>query len=57
LESERQKQGYYNTGWFNPKMRSRAANLLICQQSNIHDNIQHPLKCFSYKLLFFANSL
>ena len=24
-------QGYYNTGWFNPKMRSRA-NLLICQQ-------------------------
>ena len=31
------KQGYYNTGWFNPKMRSRA-NLLICQQTNSHSS-------------------
>ena len=38
-------QGYYNTGWFNPKMRSRA-NLLICQQTNI----KAKLKCFSDKV-------
>ena len=25
-------QGYYNTGWFNPKMRSRAAFILVNKQ-------------------------
>ena len=38
-------QGYYNTGWFNSKIRSRA-NLLICQQTNI----KAKLKCFSDKV-------
>ena len=41
-------QGYYNTGWFNSKMRSRA-NLLICQQINI----KAKLKCFSDKISDF----
>ena len=40
-------EGYYNTGWFNSKVRSRA-NLLICQQTNI----QAKLECFSHKLPF-----
>ena len=38
-------QGYYNTGWFNSKIRSRA-NLLICQQTNI----KAQLKFFSDKV-------
>ena len=25
LKESKNFQGYYNTGWFNPKMRSRAA--------------------------------
>ena len=41
-------QGYYNTGWFNSKIRSRA-NLLICQKTNI----KAKLKCFSDKVLDF----
>ena len=41
-------QGYYNTGWFNSKIRSRA-NLLICQQINI----KAKLKCFSDKISDF----
>ena len=41
-------QGYYNTGWFNSKIRSRA-NLLICQQTNI----KAKLKCFSDKVTDF----
>ena len=39
-----QVQGYYNTGWFNSKIRSRA-NPLICQQTNI----KAKLKFFSDK--------
>ena len=42
------QQGYYNTGWFNSKIRSRA-NLLICQQTNI----KAKLKCFSDKVTDF----
>ena len=41
-------QGYYNTGWFNSKIRSRA-NLLICQQTNI----KAKLKYFSDKITDF----
>ena len=40
-----EQQGYYNTGWFNSKISSRA-NLMICQQTNIHG-----------KLKFFLNKL
>ena len=43
-----ENQGYYNTGWFNSKIRSRA-NLLICQQTNI----KAKLKCFSDKVTDF----
>ena len=42
------QQGYYNTGWFNSKIRSQA-NLLICQQTNI----KAKLKCFSDKVTDF----
>ena len=41
-------QGYYNTGWFNSEIRSRA-NLLICQQTKI----KAKLKCFSDKVTDF----
>ena len=41
-------QGYYNTGWFNSKIRS-SANLLMCQQTNI----KAKLKCFSDKVTDF----
>ena len=41
-------QGYYNTGWFNSKIRSRAY-LLICQQTNI----KAKLKSFSDKITDF----
>jgi hypothetical protein len=34
------KQGYYNTGWFNSKNRSRA-NPLICQQTNIKAKLKY----------------
>ena len=43
-----QDQGYYNTGWFNSKIRS-CANLLICQQTNI----KAKLKYFSDKITNF----
>ena len=33
-------EGYYNTGWFNSKIRSRA-NLLICQQTNIKAKLKY----------------
>ena len=45
-------QGYYNTGWFNSKIRSRA-NLLICQQTNI----KAKLKCLSDKVTYFRIEL
>ena len=45
--SSSEMQGYYNTGWFNSKIRF-LANLLICQQTNI----QAKLKFFSDKVLF-----
>ena len=48
LESFSRLQGYYNTGWFNSKIRSRA-NPLICQQTNI----KAKLKCFSDKVTDF----